>query len=70
VKSDAQEFHWEEADYNCSSGTNKASTWGTLVFYDRAFCLQIYEVLINNRGKSIQQIGAIDLSRQLERLNR
>jgi hypothetical protein len=35
---------------------------GTLLFDDRAFCLQIYQVLTNNCGKSIYQIGAIDLN--------
>jgi hypothetical protein len=35
---------------------------GTLLFDHRAFCLQIYQVLTNNCGKSIHQIGAIDLS--------
>jgi len=34
----------------------------TLPFDDRAFCLQIYQVLTNNCGKSIDQIGTIDLS--------
>jgi hypothetical protein len=43
--------------------THKQSHYlGTLLFDDRAFCLQIYQILTNNCGKSIYQIGAIDLS--------
>jgi len=43
--------------------THKQSPYlGTLLFDDRAFCLQIYQVLTNNCRKSIHQIGAIDLS--------
>jgi hypothetical protein len=46
--------------------TDKQSHYlGTLLFDDRAFCLQIYQVLTNNCGKSICQIGAIDWSYRL-----
>jgi hypothetical protein len=40
----------------------KSHYMGTLLFDDRAFCLHIYQVLIEHCGKSIHQIGAIDLS--------
>ena len=43
-------------------GYRQSYYMGTLLFGDRAFCLQIYQILTNNCGKSIQQIGAIDLS--------
>jgi hypothetical protein len=35
---------------------------GTLLLSDQAFCRKIFGVLIQNRGKTIQEIGDIDLS--------
>jgi hypothetical protein len=38
------------------------SYMGTLIFDDAAFCRQINDLLQQNRGKSIRQIGNLDLS--------
>ena len=38
---------------------------GTLLFEDAAFCRQIYELLQQHCGKSIQQIGDLDVSHLL-----
>jgi hypothetical protein len=35
---------------------------GDLYMSDHAFCMQIYEMLVRHCGKTIQEIGDIDLS--------
>jgi hypothetical protein len=39
-----------------------AEYMGDLVIRDAAFCMQIYEFLLLHRGKTIQEIGDIDIS--------
>jgi hypothetical protein len=39
-----------------------AEYMGDLYMSDHAFCMQIYEMLVRHCGKTIQEIGDIDLS--------
>jgi hypothetical protein len=39
-----------------------AEYMGELVISDAAFCLEIYAVLLRHCGKTIQEIGDMDLS--------
>ena len=38
---------------------------GPLLLSDTAFCREIVEVLLQNRGKTMQEIGSIDLAHTL-----
>jgi hypothetical protein len=38
---------------------------GVLLISDTAFCREIFRVLLQNRGKTMQEIGSIDLAHTL-----
>jgi hypothetical protein len=41
---------------------NGAPYMGTLLFSDAAFCWQLHDILQQNLGRSIEEIGDLDLS--------
>jgi hypothetical protein len=42
-----------------------AEYFGALLFSDAVTCRKVYDVLIQHRGKTMQEIGSIDLAHTL-----